>query len=595
VKRLAPELLLILALTTVLHLRSLGAYFVGDDFNFAQSLGPGGSFSFRDWLRFFDPGLMGESALWRPVTWTTWALDYLCHGTRPAGFHVTSLLLHLACVAAVHRLARRLVPDGSSFAPGAAALLFALHPAHPDAVVWIAGRADVVATLFVLLALAAYVRFRRTGARGSGVGALVCAALALASKETAIVLPVALALLHLLPTTARPRRDVLALIPFFALLAGYLLLRRALFGAAASRYSGADFASAIGGLRELWRPPVEMVLGDRGGHPGESLLSALFLGLLVVLGPILEGRRALGRATLPVLLFAASLLPLAGIPRTTAGRHFHLPLALLAVAAAATLPAVRRPRLALLAFAPLCAVRLHLMNVALDEQIAAGRETRATQQAAALAQRAHPDARNIVMAGVPVRAGRVAIFHTGFPGVVSRPFLEEDLSVLPLFDDRPHDLDNVALFVDKPAVFLARGPQGAWREVGWLPGPPDRSGVPETIRLIEPAAGAVLDLGADPAFAFAPVQPRRWWRIVFEVGGVTIPLTLDRSHLEVRGGGALEWRLSRRSLFKQESLPAGLLDRLRGQTIRWRVEGTDKLETLGATSDRSETRTFRAR
>jgi hypothetical protein len=594
VKRLAPDLLLILALTTVLHLRALGAYFVGDDFNFAQFLGPGGSLSARELLRFLDPGPMGGSALWRPVAWLTWAIDYLCHGVRPAGFHVTSLLLQLACVAAVHRLAARLVPDGSPFAPGAAALLFALHPAHPDAVVWIAGRADVLATLFTLLALGAYARFRRTGERGSWVRALCAAVLALGSKENAVVLPAALALLHLRPAAARARRGLLALLPFFALLAGYLLLRRALFGEAAARYGGIDFTAALGGLRELWRPPVEIALGDRGGAPGIALLSAVLLGLVVAPGAVLEPRPALRRAALPALLFAATLLPLAGIPRTTAGRHFHLPLALFAVAGAATLPARRRPRLGLLALAPLAAVRLVQMNGALDEQIAAGRETRATQQAAVAARGRHPDARNVVMAGVPVRAGRVAVFHTGFQGAVSRPFTEEDLPVLPLFDDAVHDLDNVALFVEKPAAFLARGPGGAWREVGWLPGPPDRSGVPETIRLVEPAPGAVLDLARDPPFVFAPGRPRRWWRIVFQVGGATIPLTLDRSHLADRGG-ALEWRLSRQSLFKVEPLPAGFLAKLRGETLRWWVEGTDEIGRLGATDGRSEVRELRVK
>src|SRR5262249_8079878 len=36
-------------------------------------------------------------SLYRPLTWVTFALDYVLWGVNPAGYHLTSLLFHCAC------------------------------------------------------------------------------------------------------------------------------------------------------------------------------------------------------------------------------------------------------------------------------------------------------------------------------------------------------------------------------------------------------------------------------------------------------------------------------------------------------------------
>jgi tetratricopeptide (TPR) repeat protein len=80
--------------------------------------------------------------------------------------------------------------------------LFATHPIHVENVAWMAGRADILCAVFVLLALLLYVRARREAraARALGLFALssLCALLAMGSKEMGASVVLAIPLLELL-------------------------------------------------------------------------------------------------------------------------------------------------------------------------------------------------------------------------------------------------------------------------------------------------------------------------------------------------------------------------------------------------------------
>ncbi len=123
-----------------------------------------------------------------------WALD-----TRPLGFHLVNLGAHLANVLLVYLLARhwatRLGPAGlrAGTVALATALLFALHPANTEAVTYVSGRSVSLMALFYLAALALYARPAPDTAR-VGLLAALAFALALAVKEIAVTLPVALLL-----------------------------------------------------------------------------------------------------------------------------------------------------------------------------------------------------------------------------------------------------------------------------------------------------------------------------------------------------------------------------------------------------------------
>src|SRR5258708_26206177 len=86
-------------------------------------------------------------------------LDHALWGLLAVGYHLSSVLLHglnaVLCLVVVRRMSRSL---GVAFL---AALLFALHPSHVEAVAWVSSRKEVLSTTFLLLSLLFYLRARR--------------------------------------------------------------------------------------------------------------------------------------------------------------------------------------------------------------------------------------------------------------------------------------------------------------------------------------------------------------------------------------------------------------------------------------------------
>ena len=96
---------------------------------------------------------------WQPLTWMSHQMDFQWFGFADAGpHHLMSLILHLANTGLFFRWLRKVT--GESGPSLAAAALFALHPLRVESVAWVSGRGDLLATLFVLLALEAHRRDR---------------------------------------------------------------------------------------------------------------------------------------------------------------------------------------------------------------------------------------------------------------------------------------------------------------------------------------------------------------------------------------------------------------------------------------------------
>jgi len=127
--------------------------------------------------------------VFRPVTAASWAADWMFGGGRPFAFHLVNLLLHAAVALLLYFVLQKLL-EGSPQAANiafAAALLFAVHPVHTEAVAWITGRSELLAAGFLLAAWLLHL-YERPAA------ALLCFLLALLAKESAVVfLPLALA------------------------------------------------------------------------------------------------------------------------------------------------------------------------------------------------------------------------------------------------------------------------------------------------------------------------------------------------------------------------------------------------------------------
>jgi len=146
-----------------------------------------------------------------PITWTSYWLEHKLWELKPAGYHITNILIHTACVLLIWRILVQLnVP-----AAFAAALIFAVHPVNVESVAWIAQRKTVLAMLFFLLALFYYLRFDQAGKRVFYVLSVTLFILAMLSKGSVVGLPVVILLCIWWLHKTIARRDILRSIPFF--------------------------------------------------------------------------------------------------------------------------------------------------------------------------------------------------------------------------------------------------------------------------------------------------------------------------------------------------------------------------------------------
>jgi tetratricopeptide (TPR) repeat protein len=130
----------------------------------------------------FDAGQAnGSPRYFRPVTFATFAGNWAIGAAHAFGYHLINLLLHAAVTLLLYLVLRKIL---ESFASGTivawtAALLFAVHPIHTEAVASIVGRSELLAAGFLLAAWLLHLD-------DHPVPAILCFALALLSKESAI-------------------------------------------------------------------------------------------------------------------------------------------------------------------------------------------------------------------------------------------------------------------------------------------------------------------------------------------------------------------------------------------------------------------------
>ena len=275
---------LIVAIAVIAYAPSLLGYFISDDFHLVLILD-----SERravDW-----PNVLSDfytvwrhdptHSYYRPMITLSGAIDFTIWGPNPFGFHLTNLALHAANGLLVYGLANAALASHGGLPGLTAALLFVLYPLQPDRIYRIIGRGDTLATLFALSALLLFFHATRSGRGVTRTCSLLAFALALATKETTVTVPFAVALGLAAGAAARPsgtrrelRREIAWLLPYALLLGAYFLFRKAITGHVAGQYgaSGLDVltfaAFPIGLLKFLayQMHPVGWPLTDPGGN-----------------------------------------------------------------------------------------------------------------------------------------------------------------------------------------------------------------------------------------------------------------------------------------------------------------------------------------
>ncbi|GFO70405.1 O-GlcNAc transferase [Geomonas limicola] len=324
-----------------------------------------------DFINFDDPGYVTTNSVvksglhassvawafqsaamsnWHPLTWLSHMADVQLFGLKPAGHHLTSVVLHTVSALLLFLLLVRIT--GMQWRSLVVTALFALHPMHTESVAWVAERKDVLSGLFWHLTLLMYVVYVQRPKLWRYLATMVCFALGLMAKPMLVTLPVVLLILDWWPlnrfrrnegdTTAAvqtARHLFLEKIPFFllSLLSSVTTIYVQQHGGAVQSLEKVQFGLRIANvflayvryliamfwphdMAILYPFPTEIIMWQ---------LTGSVLLLIVISVAVFSFRRRLPYLATGWLWFVVTLLPVIGLiqvgGQSHADRYTYLP------------------------------------------------------------------------------------------------------------------------------------------------------------------------------------------------------------------------------------------------------------------------------
>lgn len=307
---------------------------VHDDKFFAGGWYPGG---WADIPQFFMGDLWAGSGvvsgLYRPLLLTSLALESRFYGDWYAGYHLDNILLHLSVVIVLYgflrQFARSAGETGTWSDVGAllAALVFAVHPVHTEAVNSLFNRSEMMVALAGIGGLWWFLRFLRIRPALAWLGLSLCYLLGLFSRETAILLP-AIAVVLVLTLEPEPwpgrLRKCLPALWLLLPLALYLVLRAQALEPPASEGGqrlGA-MARTVAMIAQAQTPRVNSLL-VAAGIWGQSLSLFIWPDPLLLYHPLPSKAELWTALVVQVALLATAVIRFrAGRPSLLAGLLF---------------------------------------------------------------------------------------------------------------------------------------------------------------------------------------------------------------------------------------------------------------------------------
>jgi len=242
---------IVVIISILIYLPSLNGDFVWDDISlikYNKNIDNFHSFIsniFSDFWEGTDSD--NKSGYFRPFINFTYFLDRFLYKDNPAGFHVTNIIFNSLSVFAIIFLFYNFTKNVKGTA--LAGLIFALHPVHVEAVAWISGRTDVIATCFSLWAFYFYLKFVSKREFIFSILSGILFLLGLFSKEIAVTLLIIVPLYDFLVNRKIQKRTWLILFVYIALFLVYLLMRffalKGSFGGSPHGYFGTGFYSTM--------------------------------------------------------------------------------------------------------------------------------------------------------------------------------------------------------------------------------------------------------------------------------------------------------------------------------------------------------------
>ncbi|HEY3346994.1 MAG TPA: tetratricopeptide repeat protein [Nitrospirota bacterium] len=225
------KVVLIVLAAVIAYANALHCGYVLDDFDLAVD-----NPNIKSWgnlYQIFTTGYWDAEGLtrglYRPLAIFSFMLEYGIAGTAPWLRHLDNIILHAAVTVAAYFMLRKIFPRGDF--PFWAAVLFAVHPAHTEAVTWVSGRAELMAALFSMLSILVFLRSDKS--RAALWLSPVFFLFGLLSKETAAMTPAALIIILLFFDTGKNsflRKMAVRLAPFAATFVVYMAARYIVLG-----------------------------------------------------------------------------------------------------------------------------------------------------------------------------------------------------------------------------------------------------------------------------------------------------------------------------------------------------------------------------
>ncbi|MDD5680285.1 MAG: tetratricopeptide repeat protein [Candidatus Omnitrophica bacterium] len=143
------------------------------------------------WTHFVLDLYHSFSNYYRPIQMITYMVDFSVWRLNPFGYHLTNIFLHITASVLLFLFLLMISKDKRVAAIGA--VLYTVHPANTGVVTYIAGRADILTAIFMLLSLMFInAHFKARTAKAAIVyyaASLISFLMALLSKEVSVIFP----------------------------------------------------------------------------------------------------------------------------------------------------------------------------------------------------------------------------------------------------------------------------------------------------------------------------------------------------------------------------------------------------------------------
>lgn len=259
-------------------------------------------------------GVFSAGNLFRPLSDASIYLDYLLWGNHAAGFHVTSLLLHIITSFLVFCVFRAINNIPGVAMPGwlapVAGFLFLVYPFHNEPVVWIVGRGIILAALFCILSL--YLYLMANGRKKYYALASLFYFIALFGYESVLVFPFMLLVIEIAVAKGKINAGIIKkTIPFWVALLIYIVIRIYFIGGliGADDYFRITF-SPLTLLLNLFRLIERSFIVPLESYKlGMALAIAVCAALIFALLKRKAGKQSIGLLITCAILYVLSVLP----------------------------------------------------------------------------------------------------------------------------------------------------------------------------------------------------------------------------------------------------------------------------------------------